>query len=223
MRSRFFQLPCLLQQTLPKGTQFHENRRKWISVELSSVRAIRQLRLAEFPSQRRSRSLRRFLCGLHPAERRFLSERLRASSGCPREVILSLPPTTTPSLSMGPRLFSPRTEKIGPFLSLFLHQQDHALGHMPAPWSLGRGWDFRPPGPQLPVLPGLYPNAWGVPAGAWGKLRMRLGLGESWPHPRDDRGACSTFWKPVRDTSRFPKPWKGRAGHTHGARPLVMA
>ena len=91
---------------------------------------------------------------------------------------------------------------------------------MPAPWSLGRGWDFCPPEPQLPVLPGLYSNARGVPAGAWG-AEDEAG-GQSLDHTLEmAEGACPTFWKPVRVTSRFPKPWRGRAGYTHGARPLA--
>ena len=177
MGSRFFQLPYLLQQTLPKGAQFHENQLKWISVELSSVRAIRQLRLAEFLTQWWSRSLWRFLCGLHPAEQPFLSERLQASSGCPREVISPLPSTTTPSLNMGPRLFSPRTEKIGPFLSLFLHQQRPCSWPHASPLVPGERLGLPPPRAPAPYLARVIPKCMGGSSWSLGETEDEAGVG----------------------------------------------
>ena len=140
-----------------------------------------------------------------------MSERLRASSGCPREVISPLPSTTTPSSRMAPHLFSLRTKKIGPFLSLFLHQW------RPCSWPRASSLV---PGKRLGLLPPRTP----APCLARVILKCTGGGEQSLDHTLEmAEGACPTFWKPVRVTSRFPKPWRGRAGYTHGARPLATA
>ena len=123
---------------------------------------------------------------------------------------------------MGPRLFSPRTKKIGPFLSLFLPQWRLCSWPRASPLVPGKRLGLLPPRTPAPCLARVIPKCTEGPSWSLGGTEDEA-EGQSLDHTLEmAEGACPTFWKPVRVTSRFPKPWKGRAGHTQGARPLAM-
>lgn len=79
------------------------------------------------------------------------------------------------------------------------------------PW--GEAGTSTPRGPA-PSFTRIIPKCSGVPAGAWGELRIEAGRGSLGHTLEMAEGACPTFLKPGRVTSCFPKPWKGRVGHT---------
>ena len=77
----------------------------------------------------------------------------------------------------GPRLFSPRTEKIGPFLSLFLHQQRPCSWPHASPLVPGERLGLPPPRAPAPYLARVIPKCMGGSSWSLGETEDEAGVG----------------------------------------------